>query len=346
MQIRFGVTLGVILITSTAWTPAAKAACTYAVSTPGPYMSASGGNILLSILTGTSCAWSVTDLPAWLSVSGNGQGTGSALVKLVATNNTGGPRDAVFTLAGVSVWVRQFDPPACGVGFCSIRPLPHVAFGSEWTTDFFAVNPETHTADWSISFYDDSGSPVALPFTGGLGSLNTLTDTVPAQGRKDYEAGDATWPVQGAWALVTSDEIITTEAIFRRATSSGPYYEAAVPTGEAYSGFVVPFDTSTFGPTGAPLYTGFAIANLNPSVPAHVGCTARDDSGAVIPNALTIPTLNPMGHYANYLFPALAGKRGALECYADTLVSAIALRFIGTDAFSTLPVIVLYPGLD
>ena len=50
------------------------------------------------------------------------------------------------------------------------------------------------------------------------------------------------------------------------------------------------------------------------------------------------PTLNLLGHYANYLFPSLMGKRGTLDCNADTLVSAIALRFIG-DAFSTLPVI-------
>jgi len=345
MQIRLSVTLGVI-ITFTAWTPAAKAACSYAVSTPGPYMSAMGGNILLSILTGSDCAWSVTGLPAWLGVSGNAQGTGPALVKVEATDNPGGPRDAVFTVAGVSVWARQFDSPACGVGFCSIRPVPHVAFGGEWTTDFFAINIETHAGYWSVAFYGDSGSPVALPFTGGLGNLNTLTDSIPTQGRKDYEAGNTTWPVQGGWALVTSDEVMETQAIFRRSTPTGAYYEAAVRTGETYSGFVVPFDATTFAPTGAPFYTGFAIANVNPSAAAHVVCTARDDLGAVIPDALTIPTLNPMGHWANYFFPALAGKRGTLECYADTLVSAIALRVIGTGAFSTLPVIVLNPGLD
>jgi hypothetical protein len=261
-------------------------------------MSAMGGNVLLSILTGSDCTWSVTGLPAWLSVSGNAQGIGPALVKVEASSNTGGPRNAVFTVAGVSVWVQQFDSPACGVGFCSIRPVPHVAFGGEWTTDFFAVNVEMLAGYWSITFYGDSGSPVALPFTGGLGNLSTLTASVPAQGRKDYEAGNATWPVQGGWALVTSDETMETRAIFRRATPNGAYYEAAVPTGETYSGFVVPFDATTFAPTGAPLYTGFALANVNPSAVSHVVCTARDDLGVVIPNALTIPVLNPMGHYA------------------------------------------------
>ena len=119
--------------------------------------------------------------------------------------------------------------------------------------------------------------------------------------------------------------------------------ELAVPKLEGTGGgdgFIIPFDASTFPPTGGPLYTGFAIANLNPNAAAHVTCTARDQWGSVIPNAVTIPTLNPSGHHANYLFPALTGKRGTLECTADTLVSAIALRFIGTDAFSTLPVTV------
>ena len=113
-----------------------------------------------------------------------------------------------------------------------------------------------------------------------------------------------------------------------------------MPASEGYSGFIIPFDASTFPPTGGSLYTGFAVANLNPSQAVHVMCTARDQWGTVIPNAVTIPELKPSGHYASYLFPALTGKRGTLDCTADTLVSAIALRSVGTDAFSTLPVII------
>jgi len=79
------------------------------------------------------------------------------------------------------------------------------------------------------------------------------------------------------------------------------------------------------------------MVNLSPLGEANVVCSARDASGTVIPNALTIPTLKPLGHYAAYL--SLTGKRGTMECNADTMVSAIALRFIGDEAFSTLPVI-------
>jgi hypothetical protein len=113
-----------------------------------------------------------------------------------------------------------------------------------------------------------------------------------------------------------------------------------VAAGGGYSSFRIPFDATTFTAANAPFYTGFAISNLNPSASAHVTCVARDQGGTVIPNAVTIPTLNPLGHWGDYLFPALAGKRGTLDCSADTLVSAIAFRFIGTSAFSSLPVIV------
>jgi len=85
------------------------------------------------------------------------------------------------------------------------------------------------------------------------------------------------------------------------------------------------------------------MVNLHPGASAHVACTARDQTGTEIPNALTIPTLNPLGHFAGDLFPALTGKRGTLDCRADTMLSAIALRAIGTDAFSALPVIVKDP---
>jgi hypothetical protein len=103
---------------------------------------------------------------------------------------------------------------------------------------------------------------------------------------------------------------------------------------------VIPFDATTFTAANAPFYTGFAISSLNPTAATAVTCVARDHSGTTIPSAVSVPALNPLGHWGGYLFPALAGKRGTLECSADTLVSAVALRFIGTSAFATLPVIV------
>ena len=102
--------------------------------------------------------------------------------------------------------------------------------------------------------------------------------------------------------------------------------------------FVMPFDVGTFAPNGAQLFAAFAVVNLNPSASAHFACTARSDSGVLIPNAVSIPALAPLGHYTAFNFPLLTG-RGTIDCSADTLVSAIGLRAIGGDAVSTLPVI-------
>jgi hypothetical protein len=103
--------------------------------------------------------------------------------------------------------------------------------------------------------------------------------------------------------------------------------------------FTLPFDATTFAPTGAPLYTGFALANLDPVNAATVSCTAADQNGVLIANAVPLPSISPLGHYANYLFPALTGLRGTLSCTSNTTIGAIALRAVGNDAISTLPVI-------
>ena len=50
---------------------------------------ASGGNIALTIQTGSSCPWQVLGLPAWVAVSGSAMGTGPASVVLAVAPNPG-----------------------------------------------------------------------------------------------------------------------------------------------------------------------------------------------------------------------------------------------------------------
>lgn len=221
-----------------------------------------------------------------------------------------------------------------------VRALPHIAVGGSWKTGFFAVNNASQPGQFTIRFYGDDGSSIAVPIA-GLGSQSVLSDVVPAQGANYYEAGDPRLPLQPGWALVTADPSVTVQALFRNNAGGGRYYEAGVPWNAGGSGFVIPFDATTFADTGAPFYTGFAVASLDSAVAANVTCTARDGAGNVIPNAVSVPLLSPLGHYAGYLFPALAGKRGTVSCSANTRIAALALRFIGNDAFSSLPVLTL-----
>jgi sugar lactone lactonase YvrE len=321
-------------------TPAAP--CSYAISTTDLGVGPAGGMSRLTIHTGAGCAWSISGLPAWLTVSGSGQGTGSGEVMLIAAANSGAARTASVAIGGVSAAIRQHDTSVCsGSGACVTRALAHLAFGGEWTTGVSAISSGTQGGNFEVRFYGDGGASLSLPFKTITGPvyLSSLADSLPALELKYYEAEDVQAQVQGGWGLVTAEESVATHALFRRRTPQGEFYEAAVPSSEGYSTFVMPFDATPFAEASAQMYTGFGIANLNPGAAAHVVCTARNHLGAVIPNAVTIPALAPLGHFAGYLFPALTGQRGTFDCTADTLVAAIGLRAIGSKAFSTLPVI-------
>ncbi len=218
--------------------------------------------------------------------------------------------------------------------------LPHFAAQDIWTTGIFVVNTGNASAQYSIAFHQDSGAPVTLPFA--TGASNNIAGTLLPFASAYYEASNPSAPLISGWAQITADPAIVIQALFRE-NSSGTYYEAAVPSTAGSREFEIPFDATTFAATGDQFFTGFAIANLDPSHNATVTCTARDGSGNVIPNAFTAvtgpPQLAPLGHWAGYLFPALTGMRGTIDCVSTTFVAGTALRFIGTNAFSSLPVI-------
>jgi hypothetical protein len=219
------------------------------------------------------------------------------------------------------------------------KVLPDFAVGASFVTDFYVVNSGTSIANFSISYYDNNGKPIALPFANGIGNQSTLQGSIPAGGAGFYEAGTPQGIALSGSAVITADPAITIQALFRR-EANGNYYEAAVPSTSGSNEIEVPFDATTFSGNGDQIYTGLAIANLDVSNPANVSCTARDSAGNVIPGAISVPTLNPLGQWANYTFPALIGLRGTLDCKSSTLIGAIGIRALGTDALSSLPVIV------
>jgi pseudomonalisin len=220
------------------------------------------------------------------------------------------------------------------------KVLPQFAVGASFVTDFYVVNSGSSDANFSLRFYDDQGNPVALPFANGLGSLSTLSGSVPAGGAGFYEAGTPQGAAQSGSAVITSDPAITIQALFRR-QAGGSYYEAAVPATAGSNEILVPFDATTFSGNGDQIYTGLAIANLDSSNSANLACTARDSLGNIIPGAISAPALNPLGHWAAYLFPALTGLRGTLNCTSNTTIGAIGIRALGTNAISSLPVVSL-----
>jgi uncharacterized protein (TIGR03437 family) len=85
----------------------APISCTYSVAPTSLQIPVSGGNFTVSIQTAASCAWAVSGLPTWITVSGSTTGSGSTTINLVAAANSGAPRSAQISVGGIAVTVSQ-----------------------------------------------------------------------------------------------------------------------------------------------------------------------------------------------------------------------------------------------
>jgi hypothetical protein len=225
--------------------------------------------------------------------------------------------------------------PASLTGPSNTGALAQLTAGGGLTTGFFFLNTGNAPANYSMNLYGDQGNRIAMPFANG--TSNQLAGAIPAHGLVYYETINPQLPLQQGWGLFAADAPIVVQALFRNAVN-GTYYEAAVPsTPGGINEVVFPFDATTFAATGQPLATGVAVANLN-TFTANITCLASDQNGIVIPNAIQIPALPPLGHWAGFQFPALNGKRGTIDCTSNTNISATALRARGS-ALSSLPVV-------
>jgi hypothetical protein len=221
--------------------------------------------------------------------------------------------------------------------------LPHFAANGVLATGFYIVNNSVAAATYILSFYDDNGKPVALPIP-GQGNQPSVTGTLQANGSAYIEVGDPSQPQVGGSVRITGDPTIGVQSLFRIHYQNSPlgnrFYEAAVPATVGSKEFLTPFDATMFAPTNDQTFTGIAIANLDSGTTSVVTCVARDSSGNVIPNAVTVPALPPLGHWAGFNFPALLGTRGTLDCTGTTTIGAIALHSYSTSgAITSLPVI-------
>ena len=79
-----------------------------ATAAPGTLSSSAAGGLLsVSIPLPANCTWTVENLPAWITVSGNPFGTGPATAALIVAANSDAPRSAAIVAGGQSVTVNQ-----------------------------------------------------------------------------------------------------------------------------------------------------------------------------------------------------------------------------------------------
>jgi sugar lactone lactonase YvrE len=87
-------------------TPSASS-CTYSVTPTSLQAPAAGGNLTITIQTASTCALTVSNLPAWITSSSASLGAGSGTITLVVAPNTGAPLSATISISGVSVIITQ-----------------------------------------------------------------------------------------------------------------------------------------------------------------------------------------------------------------------------------------------
>ncbi len=137
--------------------------CTYSLSSGAQAFTAQGGIGTLTIATGANCPWNVGTLPAGISLTSAGSGTGNGVVTFQVLSSSSGDHSASFTVAGQNFTVEQaaFSIP----GLSAAGSLAQVASEGTWDFNLIGVNLGTSAATARFSFADNNGNPLVLPLT-------------------------------------------------------------------------------------------------------------------------------------------------------------------------------------
>jgi hypothetical protein len=222
--------------------------------------------------------------------------------------------------------------------------LPHlVAGGQYWTTSITLVNVwnswTDNPAHFTLRFYDDAGIPWNVPFTGGIGTVNTITSSIPVGGSITYTTA-AGGEQKVGWAEISYDWSHAAIAMWGVFKLNGqpvgqPNSEAVVPASKNTDAqFVLPFDN-----TGG-FQLGLGVANPD-SIPTTAELVFTSENGAILYE--TTYTLPGKGHEAFQLLEkfrnhGLENQKGALHVNVTSGkgLAVLGLRFTPYNTFTSV----------
>lgn len=322
--------------------------CDYSVFPGGQTFPASGGTGTFNVTVNPGCSWSVTGLPAWVTITSGSGGSATANGAFTVAANSGGARSATMTIAGQSFALEQAASSIPGLS--AAGSLAQVASEGGWKFILNEVNLGSLSATARVNFYDNNSNPLGLPvtfpqtaaaLTGGAAALSTASPLVASTLDRTINPNaqllvESTGPDSAA-QLIGWGEFLTNGSVsgFGIFNHPGLHWEAVVPleTRNASSYFLA------FDNTGQ-VATGLAISSLV-TQSTVVQVVIRDDTGTQIGTG-TIP-LGGKGHTSfmlNQQFPVANGKRGTIEFQTpqNGRISVLGLRANGA-ALTTLPVL-------
>jgi hypothetical protein len=212
--------------------------------------------------------------------------------------------------------------------------VAQVVDGDVWRTSISLNNIEVTPSRYKLSFFQDSGAPLAL--STNLGTSSAIYGTIPARGSVTITTtGTAVALLQG-WARMeslflppgesnfTAASWIAGTALFIRPPTVARPTEVSEPLDFSLSSqWVLPFDhTSGYA-------TGVALVNPQGFLDITVFLTLYDESGNQIGlSSLTLPHNNHTAFTLADVLPAAAGRRGTLRIdTSGTSVNVLGLRF-------------------
>ena len=320
-------------------------ACTYSLSSGGQAFPPAGGNGSINLTAGPGCVWTITNLPAWITITGSPASGGSGTVTYTVAPNGAGDRSVILTGNGLSFTVEEEAASISGLN--AIGSMAHLAAEENWTTTFTLVNKGAAAATARLSFFGDAvdpsgNGPLMLPLT----FPQQAAAAGPLQGASFDRAlaanaslivttgGPQTPPVLVGSAQLTATGAVDGFAIFHQIVTT---QEAVVPmeTRNAPS-YLLAFDNTN------DLVLGVAAENLSAQT-AVIPVIIRDDTGVVISAPGASISLGGNGHTSFVLstqFPVTANLRGTIEfdTPAGGQISVLGLRFTPpNNALTTIP---------
>ena len=212
--------------------------------------------------------------------------------------------------------------------------IPQIADGGAWQTTLVVANTTTTSATASFSFYQEtSGGATEAWNLAFLETVSTQNFTLaPGATLFLHTLGTASSTAVG-WAQLQAPAGVVCYAIFTERVPGRADQDGTAQAAASTTRVLVPFDNSS------ELVTSIALANPS-NASESVLVSIQTQTGSITQQTpLTIPALGHMAFTFPQQFPATSGQRGLAEFYtANGALSAIALRFNPTGAFTTAPV--------